>query len=81
MAATLLELKPGDKAIIEEVSESEASLMSRIMALGIVPGEVLEVLRKAPLGDPMQIKVGSTLISIRRTDCQLISVTPQSSNV
>ena len=60
MGKTLLDLKPGDSAIVEEISHDDSSLLSRIIALGIIPGELIQVVRKAPLGDPMQIKAGST---------------------
>ncbi|WP_144391893.1 FeoA family protein [Pleionea sediminis] len=71
---TLKDLKPGQKGIVENLCDANPSLMSRVMALGIVPGEELEVLRKAPLGDPMQVKAGGSYISIRRADCSIIDV-------
>ncbi|NVJ50661.1 MAG: ferrous iron transport protein A [Gammaproteobacteria bacterium] len=74
---TLRDLKPGQKGIVESLNEGDPALLSRIMALGIIPGEQLEVLRDAPLGDPMQVKAGTTFISIRRIDSQLINIIPE----
>ncbi|NVJ59414.1 MAG: ferrous iron transport protein A [Gammaproteobacteria bacterium] len=71
---TLKDLKPGQKGVVDSLSNGDPSLISRIMALGIIPGEELEVLRKAPLGDPMQVKAGTTYISIRKADSQLINI-------
>jgi ferrous iron transport protein A len=42
--------------------------------LGIIPGSVLKLLRFAPLGDPMQVKVGGSFISIRKSEAAIISV-------
>jgi ferrous iron transport protein A len=71
---TLSELQYGQRATVASVDHSCPSLVSRIMALGLVPGEQVEVLHRAPLGDPMQIKAGSTYISVRRVDSAFISV-------
>ncbi len=73
---TLKDLKPGEKGIISGLKDGNPSLISRVMALGIVPGERVEVLRHAPLGDPMQVRAGSTFISIRRADSVLIDIAP-----
>jgi ferrous iron transport protein A len=42
--------------------------------LGIIPGSVLKLLRFAPLGDPMQVKIGGSFISIRKSEAAIISV-------
>jgi len=36
---TLKDLKPGQKGIVESLNNQNPSLVSRVMALGIVPGE------------------------------------------
>jgi Fe2+ transport system protein FeoA len=56
------------------IDASQAEIGERLGALGIFPGAGLKVLHKAPLGDPLQIKAGHTLISIRRQDALAISV-------
>lgn len=49
-------------------------MKSRLYSLGIIPGSALQILRFAPLGDPMQVKVGSSFISIRRAEAEIIKV-------
>lgn len=71
---TLNDLKPGQKGLITDVTSTNAALISRVMALGIVPGEAIELLRHAPLGDPLQIKAGATYISVRKADSEFIKV-------
>ncbi len=43
-------------------------LRKRLLALGVRPGAVVRVVRRAPLGDPMEIAVGDTLIAIRHAE-------------
>jgi ferrous iron transport protein A len=74
---TLKDLKPGERGRVIGLKQGNPSLISRMMALGIVPGEDIEVLRCAPLGDPMQIRAGSTYISVRRSDSDLIDISLQ----
>tara|TARA_Y100000814_G_scaffold30203_1_gene19452 strand:- start:453 stop:689 length:237 start_codon:yes stop_codon:yes gene_type:complete len=64
----------GDHCLVAEISTEHAELRSRLLALGIIPGSKVEVLRFAPLGDPMQIKVGNSLISIRKSEAEIIEV-------
>ncbi|MEQ8314570.1 MAG: FeoA family protein [Gammaproteobacteria bacterium] len=66
--------KRGDRCVVLDIAEKPAELRSRLYALGVIPGSALEVLRYAPLGDPMQIKVGGSFVSIRRAEAEIISV-------
>ena len=49
-------------------------LQSKLYALGIFPGVEFKVLRQAPLGDPLQVRVGPSLLSIRKRDAAFIDV-------
>jgi ferrous iron transport protein A len=67
----------GDHCIVLEIASKPPELKSRLYALGIIPGSSLEILRFAPLGDPMQVKVGGSFISIRRAEANIITVEKQ----
>lgn len=67
----------GDHCLVLEVSNENAELQSRLYALGVIPGATVKILRLAPLGDPMQVKVGGSFISIRKTEAALIKVDTQ----
>lgn len=71
---TLNDLNPGQKGLVTEVTSENGAFISRVMALGIVPGEEIELLRRAPLGDPLQIKAGATYISVRKADSKFIGI-------
>jgi len=55
-------------------SVDNAEIQSRLYALGVYPGVVIEVLRFAPTGDPIQTRIGGTLLSIRKSEAELIQV-------
>jgi ferrous iron transport protein A len=71
---TLAELSAQMSCRVIEAAITNGEMQSRLYALGLYPGVKIDVLRFAPAGDPMQIRVGSTLLSIRKTEAMLISV-------
>lgn len=52
----------------------EGETLGRLHSMGVIPGAEAQVLRTAPLGDPMQVRVEGTLLSIRKRDAQQIQV-------
>jgi ferrous iron transport protein A len=71
---TLSKAKHGDHCIVLNIAPEPAELKSRLYALGIIPGADVQILRFAPLGDPMQLKVGGCFISIRKSEADTIAV-------
>lgn len=54
---------------------ARGSLRKRLLAMGFVPGTGIDVLRAAPLGDPIEYRVKGYCISLRKEEARLISVT------
>jgi ferrous iron transport protein A len=50
------------------------SFRRRLLELGLLPGCTVKVLRVAPLGDPLELLVRDTHLSIRRNEAQQIFV-------
>ncbi len=46
----------------------------RIMDMGITKGQVIKVIRVAPLGDPIEVTVRGYELSVRKADCEMIEV-------
>jgi ferrous iron transport protein A len=53
----------------------ERPFRRRLMELGILPGTEVVVVRVAPLGDPMELRVRGCHLSIRRGEARAIAVT------
>ena len=68
---TLEQLPVGESALIEDVSGQEA-LRARLFALGLRVGREVAVIRRAGLGGPLHIRVGSTDIALRRKEAKLV---------
>ncbi len=52
----------------------QGALSYRLLEMGFIRGAEVEVLRRAPLGDPLQVRVGDFDISLRGTEARLIDV-------
>jgi len=49
-------------------------IASRLMEMGFVPGAVVEVLRRAPFGGPVQYRVRGVSVSMRAAEASCVSV-------
>ena len=50
----------------------------RLEAMGLRKGRSVQVLRKAPGGDPYEVRVGSTTeIAIRKSEASLVDITQE----
>lgn len=78
MPRTLEQLRPGQSANILRL-RGDSSLQRRLAALGLLPQTSVQVLRVAPLGDPMTISVSGQQLSLRKVDARSIELTPQDS--
>jgi ferrous iron transport protein A len=46
----------------------------RLMEMGVVPGAPVRVIKSAPLGDPLEVRVRNYHLALRRSEAQTISV-------
>ncbi len=70
----LNELKVGQSGVVTDFSTEGQKHQTRYLSLGLIPGSAISIIRIAPAGCPLQIKVGSTLLSIRRSEAQEVLV-------
>jgi DtxR family Mn-dependent transcriptional regulator len=70
---TLDQLKPGQKGRIGRVG-SVGAIRRRIVDMGVVRGTPIEVLKVAPLGDPIEVKVKGYNLSLRKAEAGAITV-------
>jgi ferrous iron transport protein A len=72
-ATTLAVLHPGDIATIVAINAEEA-LHLRLLALGFRNGKKIELIRKASFSGPLQVRVGTTDVMLRRSEAAKIEV-------
>ena len=73
--ATLDALRAGDRATVEGYATD--SPPGRLLEMGLLPGTAVEVVRLAPLGDPMDLRVRGFHLSVRKQEAAHVLVTLQ----
>jgi len=71
---TLDRIQPPGTCHVVSVTAS-GPVRKRLLALGFVPGVIVEAVRAAPLGDPVEFRVKGYSLSLRKDEARLISVT------
>ena len=63
----------GERAKVTAVCGS-SQITKRLMEMGIVPGVTLRVVKRAPFGDPLEIRVRGYNLAMRKSEAQTIEV-------
>lgn len=69
----LSDLKPGDSCVITKVN-GEGRIRRRLFDMGVTPGAVVVIVKKAPLGDPIQVTIRNYELTLRKNESALVEV-------
>ncbi len=74
MAGAAIPLSEASNGSLLRISgiDVQGVLRRRLLDLGFVTGNTVEVLRRSPLGDPVAFRVSNTTIALRREESSLI---------
>ena len=72
---TLDQLPIGASAVVQHVG-CDRPVARRLMEMGLLPGTRVDTVRRAPLGDPLKIRLRGYLLSLRRADAARIQLAP-----
>ena len=70
---TLAELRPMESGIIKAL-RGVGGIQQRLLEMGLIDGTKVEVLRYAPLGDPIEIFVRGFHLTLRKSEAQLVEL-------
>lgn len=69
----LTELAEGREARVTAVN-GEGRVTNRLLEMGVVPGATVSVVKFAPFGDPIQVRVKGYSLAMRRSEAEMIEV-------
>jgi ferrous iron transport protein B len=72
---SLDQLPIGDSAVVHRI-DCERRIGGRLMEMGLLPGTRIEMVRRAPFGDPLEIRLRGYLLSLRSADAAEVSLAP-----
>lgn len=70
---TLADMRPGDQGRVLSI-KGTGLVQQRMLEMGVSPGADIEVLRRAPLGDPIEIHVRGFNLMLRLQEAELVRV-------
>lgn len=73
---TLDEMEIGGVSVIRTVG-GEGPLRNRLLDMGLIPRTRIVLQKRAPLGDPIEIKVRGYELTLRAADARKIEVEPE----
>ena len=75
MTSPLTSLVPGSKAVVTEI-RIPPEHRARLLEMGLLVGTPVELVRFAPMGDPVEIRIRGYNLSLRRHEADLVMVKP-----
>ena len=72
---TLADIAIGDRVRVEVVG-GQGALRQHFLDMGIIPGTVMELVKFAPMGDPMEFLIHGYELTLRKEDASRISISP-----
>jgi ferrous iron transport protein A len=70
---TLSQINPGKRAKIIQI-KGKGLARRRILDMGMIPGTELEVIKRAPLGDPIEFKIKGYNLTLRKNEAEQVIV-------
>ena len=70
----LQDLQVGETALIVAIVEGNRAYRAKLLALGLLPGTLFQVIRKAPLGDPIELQIRGYRLTLRQGEAALLKV-------
>lgn len=67
------DLQPGQHGNIVSVS-GPAEIRHRLLEMGLTPGTRVELIRVAPMGDPVEIRVRGYRLSLRKSEASAVRI-------
>ena len=77
---TIKDLQIGDSAIVKTVG-GEGALRQHFLDMGVIPGVMVTLVKYAPMGDPLELRVFSYELTLRKDEASQIEVVPVSETV
>lgn len=70
----IFDLEDGDRVRLVGFAEGDRAYRQKLLQMGLRKGVVITLLRKAPLGDPVEVDCEGILLTLRRGESDIVEV-------
>jgi ferrous iron transport protein A len=74
MNICLADMQVGESGKVSGIRPGEKSYRQKLLAMGLTPGTEFKIVRYAPVGDPVEIKVRGFSLSLRKHEANALLV-------
>jgi ferrous iron transport protein A len=74
MTTHLSDMATGERGRVLGYAAGDRLYRQRLLAMGLTPGIEFTVARLAPLGDPVEIRVRGSALSLRKAEADVLAV-------
>ncbi len=74
MTLKVRQLEVGERAMVTGFAGGGHGYRKKLQAMGMVPGAEFSITRLAPLGDPVEIRVRGTSLSLRKAEADALDI-------
>lgn len=72
MDLKLNDLEIGDEAVITGYEKGDKAYRDRLLSMGLTKGSVIKIVKRAPLGDPIEIEIRGFNLSLRKEEAKIL---------
>ncbi len=73
MEKKLSEFEPGERGVIRMIS-GEGRIRRRLLDMGVTPGAEVNLRKRAPLGDPIEVNIRGYELTLRKTEAEAVTM-------
>ncbi|MGC4001720.1 MAG: FeoA family protein [Pirellulales bacterium] len=70
---SLSDLAVGERAVVSAL-HGQGGVGARLLEMGLIPGTSVELIGRAPLGDPLEFRLRGFLLSLRKSEAALVEI-------
>ena len=70
----LKDLQPGEEAILSGYDDSTGNYRRKLLAMGLTKNVTIKLIKIAPLGDPVEIKIRGFSLSLRKEEAEVLKL-------
>ncbi len=74
MAICLRDMKEGETGMVTSLHKGNKGYRKKLLAMGLTPGTKFNVIRFAPMGDPVEISLRGFALSLRKDEAATMSI-------
>ncbi|HET6273388.1 MAG TPA: FeoA family protein [Bacteroidota bacterium] len=65
---------PGERGTVSRINTVGSALKQRLLEMGLIRGTLVELVRVAPMGDPIEVRVRGYRLSMRRLEAESVII-------